>query len=186
MVAVSSLWLPVLLSAVLIFVVSSIIHMVTPWHKGDYNRLAEEDGVMAVLRPFALKPGDYMVPRPSSMAEMGSPAFADKVKQGPRLMMTVFPGSSMSMTSNLVGWFVYLLVVAAMVAFLDTIVQPPGAHHHDVFHVTLIASFLGYAAALWQMVIWYNRSISTTLRSTIDGVLYALITAGVFSYFWPA
>ncbi len=185
MVAVSSLWLPVLLSAVLNFVVSSIIHMLTPWHKGDYNRLAEEDGVMAVLRPFGLKPGDYMVPRPSSMNEMGEPAFVEKVKQGPRFVMTVFPGSSMSMTSNLAGWFVYLLVVAAMVAFLDVLVQPPGAHHHDVFHVTLIAAFLGYAAALWQMVIWYNRSISTTLRSTIDGLIYALITAGLFSYFWP-
>jgi len=81
---------------------------------------------------------------------------------------------------------VYLLVVAAMVAFLDTLVLRRDAHGHDVFHVTLIAAFLGYAAALWQMVIWYNRSISTTLRSTIEGVLYALITAGVFSYFWPA
>jgi len=186
MVDVTSLWLPVLASAVLVFIVSSVIHMVTPWHKGDYARAPNEDGVMQALRPFALRPGDYMLPRPSSMDEMRSAAFVEKANLGPRIVMTVLPGGPMSMGKNLIGWFVYLLVVAAMVALLDAIVVQPGEHHHHVFHVTIIAAFLGYAAALWQMVIWYNRSIGTTLRSTIDGVVYALITAAVFSYLWPA
>jgi len=185
MVDVISLWLPVLASAVLIFVVSSVIHMATPWHKRDYARVPDENGVMQALRPFALQSGDYMLPRPSGMDEMRSSAFAEKVKRGPRVVMTVLPAGPMSMGKNLIGWFAYLLVVAALVALLDAIVLRPGAHHHDVFHVTVIAAFLGYAAALWQMVIWYNRSIGTTLRSTIDGVIYALVTAGVFSYFWP-
>ena len=183
MVDITALWLPVLVSAVLVFVVSSVIHMVTPWHKSDYARVPNEDGVMQALRPFGLQPGDYMLPRPSGMDEMRSPAFGEKVKLGPKVVMTVLPAGPMSMGKNLIGWFAYLLVVNAMVAGLDLLVRP-GAHHHDVFHVTLLGAFLGYAAALWQMTVWYNRSLGTTIRSTIDGVIYALVTAGVFTYFW--
>jgi len=158
--------------------------MATPWHKGDYAAVPDEDRLMQAVRPFGLRPGDYMMPRPASMEEMRSPAFAEKANLGPRIIMTVLPGGPMSMGKNLFGWFVYLLAVAALVALLAMIVVPPGVHHHDVFHVTVIAAFLGYAAALWQMTVWYNRSIGTTIRSTVDGAIYALTTAAVFSYFW--
>ena len=185
MVAVSALVLPVLVSSILVFVASSLIHMLTPWHRGDYRRLANEDGVMQVLRPFGITPGDYMVPRPSGMDEMKSPAFLEKVEKGPKVIMTVLPGGPMTMTRNLAAWFVYLLVIAAIVGGLDAIVFRPGAGGHEVFRVTLIAAFLGYSAALWQMTVWYNRSIGTTLKSTIDGLVYAAITATTYAYFWP-
>jgi len=185
MTGLSGLVVPILLSAVIVFVASSIIHMLLPWHHSDYPKLANEDGVRDALRPLAIPPGDYMVPRPSSMEDMRSPAFLEKVEKGPKLVMTVLPGGSMSMTRNLVGWFLYLVVIAAITGLLAAVALPSGAHAHDVFHVTLIAASLGYAAALWQMTIWYNRSIGTTVRSTIDGLIYAAITAGTFSYFWP-
>ena len=186
MVDVTELWLPILVSPILIFLVSSVIHMLTPWHKGDYRTVPNEDGVMQAMRPFNLTPGDYMLPRPSSMADMQSPAFLEKVKQGPKVVMTVLPGGPMTMTRNLAGWFVYLLLVATIVGGLAALVFRWGADGHDVFHVTMIASFLGYSAALWQMTVWYNRSAGTTLRSTIDGLIYAAITAGTYAYFWPA
>src|SRR4051812_25485476 len=182
---VFALWLPTLISAVIVFVVSSVIHMVTPWHKNDYKTLPNEDGVMTALRGFGLPPGDYMMPRPSSMEEMRSPAFAEKVKLGPRVIMTVLPPGSFGMAKNLIGWFVYLLVVGCLAGCMGALALPPGAHDHDVFHVVLLAAFLGYGVALWQMTIWYNRSIWTTIRSTIDAGIYGLITAGVFMYFWP-
>ena len=185
MVNVTELWLPILVSPVLIFLVSSVIHMLTPWHKDDYRTVPNEDGAMQALRPFGLAPGDYMMPRPSSMADMQSPAFLEKVRQGPKVVMTVLPAGPMTMTRNLVGWFAYLLVIAAIVGELYAMVLRRGADGHDVLHVTLITSFLGYAAALWQMTVWYNRSVGTTLRSTIDGLIYAAMTAGVFAYFWP-
>lgn len=185
MIDVTVLWLPILVSTVLVFLASSVIHMVTPWHKGDYRRLANEDGVMQALRPFGLVPGDYMVPRPSSMDEMQSPAFLEKAEKGPKVVMTVLPNGPMTMTKNLAGWFVYLLVIAIIVGGLAALVFRRGADGHDVFHVTLIASALGYSAALWQMTVWYNRSMGTTLRSTIDGLIYAAITAGTYAYFWP-
>ncbi len=46
----AALWLPILLSAVIVFVASSVIHMATPWHKSDYPKLPNEDRVMDALR----------------------------------------------------------------------------------------------------------------------------------------
>src|SRR3989442_9893686 len=76
MTALSALWLPILVSAVAVFVVSSIIHMTPLWHKTDYPRFTNEDRVLDALRPMGIPPGDYMMPRPASSAEMRSPAAA--------------------------------------------------------------------------------------------------------------
>src|SRR5437879_12293957 len=96
-----SLWLPSLLSAVGVFVVSSVIHMFTPWHKSDYRKVPNEDRVMDTLRPLAIPPGDYMMPRPESTQEMRSPAFVEKFKKGAVMMFTIMPGGSMAMGKNL-------------------------------------------------------------------------------------
>src|SRR5216684_2276713 len=102
MTGVAALWLPILLSAVLVFVVSSVIHMASPWHKSDYPKLPNEDRVMDALRPLAIPPGDYLVPRPSSREDMRSPEFAEKLRKGPVMMLTVLPNGPMSMSQNLV------------------------------------------------------------------------------------
>src|SRR5437867_11651621 len=105
MTGLAALWLPILLSAVIVFVVSSGIHMMSPWHKSDYPKLPNEDRVMDALRPLAIPPGDYMMPRPSSRQEMRSPQYAEKFKKGPVMMFTVWPGGSMAMGKQLVQWF---------------------------------------------------------------------------------
>ena len=66
MVSLTQLWLPIGLAAVLVFVASSIMHMVLPYHKGDFAAVPREDDVMRALRSFSIPPGDYMLPRPSS------------------------------------------------------------------------------------------------------------------------
>ena len=47
MVALADLWLPILVSGVVVFVVSSVIHMLIPIHRGDYAKLPGEDAVRA-------------------------------------------------------------------------------------------------------------------------------------------
>src|SRR2546429_1923151 len=131
MVGLSALWLPILLSSVLVFVLSSVIHTVLPWHKSDYPKLPNEDRVMDALRPLAIPPGDYMMPRPSSRQEMRSPQFAEKFKKGPVLMLTVWPGGSMSMGRQLVQWFVYALAVACFAAYVAVRALPPAATFHS-------------------------------------------------------
>ena len=184
MTGLASLWLPILLSAVLVFVVSSIIHMVLPWHKSDYPKMVSEDKVMDALRPLAIPPGDYMVPRPATRSDMRSPEFIEKMKKGPVMMMTVMPGA-MTMGKNLTQWFVYCLVVGLFAAYVSGRALPPGTPYLQVFRFVGTTAFIGYTLALWQMSIWYYRAWSTTIKATFDGLIYALLTAGTFGWLWP-
>jgi hypothetical protein len=184
LISPTALLLPTLLSAVLVFLVSSIIHMVTPWHAGDFEKLPNEDGVLAALRPFALKPGSYVAPRPSSMKDMGSPEFQAKVKQGPSVMMTVTSGGS-GMGKQLTLWFLYAFIVALFAGSVTSKALQVGADYKVVFKFVAAIAFGAYAMGGWQMSIWYQRPWSVTLKSTIDGLLYGCLTAGAFGWLWP-
>src|SRR5258706_1503931 len=127
MVALHSLWLPILLSSVIVFLVSSIIHMALPWHKSDYPKVPNEDKVMEALRPFAIPPGDYMIPRPASAQDMRSPEFLEKRRKGPGMVLTVLPSGPPSMGSHLALWFLYSVVVGLLAAFVAGRAVPPGA-----------------------------------------------------------
>jgi hypothetical protein len=185
MTALTALWLPIVLSAVIVFIVSSVIHMFTPWHKGDYATVPDEQKLRDAVRPLAIPPGDYMVPRPSSMEEMRSPEFAEKIRSGPVIVMTVMPNAQMSMGRSLVLWFLYSIVVGIFAGYLAGRALPPGAHYLKVFRFAGATAFVGYSLALWQFSIWYSRAWSTTIKSTIDGLIFALLTAGTFGWLWP-
>jgi hypothetical protein len=185
MTVLASLWLPILLSAVIVFVASSIIHMVTPWHKGEYPRLPDEDRFRAAVGPLGLPPGDYMVPRAASREDMKSAAFAEKMMQGPNVVMTVHPTGAWSMGRTLALWFLYLLVVTIFAAYVAGRALPPGTEYMQVFRFVGTVAFVGYAVALWQMSIWYRRSWTITMKATVDGLVYGLLTAGVFGWLWP-
>jgi hypothetical protein len=185
MVGILALWLPILLSAVIVFVVSSIIHMASPWHKSDYPRMPNEDQVRSALRPLAIPPGDYMIPRPASRADLRSPEFAEKVNQGPNIIVTVLPNGPWSMKRNLIQWFVYALVVSVFAAYVAGRALPPGSPYLAAFRFVGATAFIGYSVALWQMSIWYRRSWSITVKATIDGLIYGLLTAGTFGWLWP-
>ena len=185
MSALLGLWLPILLSAILVFFVSSLIHMVTPWHKADMLPVANQSAVMAALRPFGLKPGDYLMPRPESTAQMRSAEFKALHREGPVMLFTVLPSGQMGIGRQLVGWLLYTIAISVFAGYLALTALPPGAAYLRVFQVTGTAAFLGYSGALWQASIWFRRSWGTTLRSTLDGLLFALLTAGMFGWLWP-
>jgi hypothetical protein len=179
------LWLPILLSAVGVFVVSSVIHMASPWHKSDYNKMPDEARFMDAVRPLAIAPGDYMVPRPASREDLKSPEFADKMKKGPVMVLTALPSGPMTMGRSLVLWFLYALGVGVIAAYVAGRALPPGASYLRVFRFVGVTAFTGYAIALWQMSIWYRRAWSTTIKANVDGLIYALLTAGIFGWLWP-
>ncbi len=185
MTGLDVLWLPTLVSAVIVFVASSLIHMVLPWHKSDYPAVANQDKVMDALRPFSIPPGDYMLPRPSSRQEMRSPEFAEKMRRGPIAMLTVMPNGAMSMGRNLALWFVFCVIVGLFAAYVSGQALAVGATYPRVFHLVGVTAFIGYALALWPMSIWYRRAWSLTLKATVDGLIYALLTAGTFGWLWP-
>lgn len=185
MIGIVSLLLPILLSAVIVFIASSIIHMALPWHKNDYLQVPNEDKVMDALRPFNIPSGDYMIPRASSMQDMKSPEFTEKLKKGPVMIFTTWSNASTSMGPMLILWFLYSVMIGIFAAYVAGRALQVGASYLQVFRFVGVTAFLGYSGALWQMSIWYRRSWTTTIKSTIDGLIYALLTAGVFGWLWP-
>ena len=138
-----ALWLPILVAAILVFVASSLIHMVVGYHVADYGRVASEDAFMDAARTFNIPPGDYFVPCPTRQG-MRDPEFVAKHRKGPVVMMTVFPAGAMGMGRQLVMWFVYCLVVGVFAAHLATLAAGPAAAGPVIFHVTAIVAFIGY------------------------------------------
>jgi hypothetical protein len=185
MVPLVSLWLPILLSAVAVFVASSIIHMVLPIHRSDLKKLPAEDNVMDALRKSQIPPGDYCFPRPDGPKAMKDPAFQEKMRKGPVGFMTVRPSGPPSMGKPLLLWFLYSVVVGIFAAYVAGRALSAGAPYLAVFRFAGVTAFTSYAIGLWQYSIWYGRSASTTLKSTVDGLIYALLTAGVFGWLWP-
>ena len=184
MVPIASLWLPILLSAVAVFIVSSIIHMFLGYHSADYRRLPAEDEFMAAVRKLDVPPGDYMVPCPASHAAFKDPAFQEKFKAGPRAMMTVF-GPYTGMGAQLGLWFLYAVLISVTAAYISGRALAPGAHYLKVFRFAGATAFYGYSLAHLQASIWYKRSWGTTLRNVFDGLVYGLVTAGFFGWLWP-
>src|ERR1700740_2851670 len=143
MVPLATLWLPILLSAIIVFVASSIIHMVLKYHQSDYRQLPDEEKILAALRPAGLKPGLYHFPF-CTHKDMKSPAMQEKYRQGPVGFITVFPSAPPAMAKFLGLWFAYCLLVGFFVAYLTGHTVAPGAHYLAVFRVVGTAAFLAY------------------------------------------
>lgn len=186
-ISIVSLWLPIVLAAVLVFVASSIIHMFLGYHRTDFRRLPAEDEVQSALARFEIPPGDYVMPHAESSEEMKTPEYKAKVERGPVAFITVIDGRTFfSMGPQFVQWFAYLLLVGAVTAFVAGRTLPVGADYQSVFHLTGTVAFACYAMALPQRAIWYKMSWSSTLKSMFDGLIYGLLTAGTFGWLWPA
>ena len=186
MVDLASLWLPILLSAVLVFVVSSIIHMVVGWHKADHKKLAKETEALEAMRKLGVSPGSYMFPCPASMKDMSSPEMLEKYNAGPVGFMTVFPNGPPAMGKSLVLWFIYSIVISIFVGYIATMSLSRGADYNLVFRVTGTVAILGYAVPNVVDTIWKGVSWGVTFRFIVDGILYGLCTAGAFGWLWPA
>lgn len=185
MVPLTQLLLPILISAALVFVVSSIIHMVLPYHRTDFAPVPDEDRLMDDLRAAGLTPGDYVVPHVRTPAELSSPEYLAKRERGPVAFITVVPSGKTGMGGTLAAWFLYAVIVSLVAGYVAGRALPPGAPYGEVFRFVGTTALAGYVFALWQQSIWYGRPWSSTLKSSFDGLVYALLTAGVFGWLWP-
>jgi hypothetical protein len=186
MVPITALWLPILLAAVFVFVVSSIVHMVLGYHKSDYRQLPHEADVLEALRRAGVKPGPtYHFPYCASMKEMGGPEAMEKFKRGPVGLLTVLPSGPPAMPKYLGLWFVYSLLVSLFVAYLTGRTLAAGTHYLAVFRVAGATAFMAYGLSQFADSVWKGQAWSVTVKSIVDGLLYALVTAGTFGWLWP-
>jgi hypothetical protein len=184
MVSLTALWLPILLAAVIVFIASSIMHMVLPYHRDNYKQLPDEDKVLATLRGASLKRGLYMFPF-CTHKDMKSPATVEKFNQGPVGMLTVLPSGPANMGKYLGLWFVYCLTIGLFVAYLTGHTVAAGARYLAVFRVAGTAAFLAYGLGNLSNGIWKGQPWSVTIKEAIDGLVYGLLTAGTFGWLWP-
>lgn len=184
MLTVLSLWLPILVSAVLVFLASSVIHMFLGYHASDFARVPDEDGTGAALR--VVPAGDYVIPHAKNMAALGSPEFIERRTKGPVVVMTVMEPGPPTMTTELILWFLYTLVVSVFAAYLTGRAVPAGGQFSEVVRFASTTAFVAYALGGWQESIWLKRKWSTTIKNTVDGLIYGLITGLTFGWLWPA
>jgi hypothetical protein len=185
-VALADLWLPIVVSAVLVFLASSVFHMMLPIHKGDYKKLPNEDKVLQALRDQGVTPQTYMFPNCPDMKELGSPEMLAKFKQGPVGWMTVLPPGPPAMGKALAGWFILTLVISLLVAYVLTLAGlPRGVEYMKVFRLASTVGVIAYALGVVNESIWKGQKWSVTFKFIFDGVVYGLVTAGTFAWLWP-
>lgn len=185
MVTLGMLWMPIVISAVVVFFASFVFWMVLPHHKSDWKKLPEEDAVLQAMRKERLEPGMYMIPYCSDIKQMEEPLFVKKQEQGPVGVITLRRPGKMAMGPPLTLSFLYNLGVAIVVAYLAGRTLSAGTHYLGVFRVAGTATFLAYAGALFYPAIWVGRPWSVVFKDLADSLVYALLTAGIFGWLWP-
>jgi hypothetical protein len=187
MVPLISLVIPIVISAVVVFLASFLFHMVLGYHKNDLRKLPDpqEDELLAAVGRLNLAAADYGLPHPGSRERMNDPAFVAKMTKGPLVLMNVSPGMAPSMGKSLAIWFVFILVVTLFSAYITTRAVAAGTSYLSVFRFVGTSAFMGYALGQIPESIWYRRSWVRTCKSVFDSLIYALLTAGVFGWLWP-
>lgn len=185
MVSLASLWLPIVLSAVIVFLASWVVHMFLPHHRNDFAKLPQEEAVLDALRSVNVAPGQYLAPYANTAAQMKQPEYLEKRKRGPAIFLTLAPGGDVGMGKNLAQWFIYLLVVSLFVAYVAHLGLAAGAPYPAVFRFAGTAAVMAYALGNAHQSIWFRQKWSTAVNYILDGLIYALLTAGVFGWLWP-
>jgi hypothetical protein len=180
-----SLWLPVVVSAVAVWLVSAVLHMVLKYHRADYKRLASEDAVGPALRSAASGPGVYYIPY-CEMSEMKDPAVLKRYEEGPVAFLTVMRNGPPNMGKALGLWFLMCFLISFVTGYVARHALDPGAVGMEVLRLTGTVAFVGYGFGYFHDSIWQGIPWSNSLRGLLDAAIYALVTGLVFQFFWPS
>jgi hypothetical protein len=184
MTQVAQLWIPIVLSAVLVFVASSIIHMVLKWHNAEYRKLANEDAVRSAIRAGSAAPGQYVIPYCQDMKQMQAPEMQQKFIEGPVAFIVMRAAGPPKMGGLLVQWFIYGLVVALVTACLAGAVLPAGSGRQAGILIGAI-TFLLYGGRSVPDAIWMGKPWSAALKELLDALIYGAVTGATFAWLWP-
>ncbi len=186
MVTIGALWLPILVSTVLVFVASNLSWMVLRIHKNDWAKLPDEEAFAKVLGAQDPPPGEYQFPYAAGPDDWKSEAWLEKCKHGPVGFLTLRPKGEMAMGKTMAQWFCYIVILEIFVAYLAGRILPTGADYLQVFQIVGTAAILSFAGAVAPEAIWMGRRWSNVAKTILDGVVYGLVTAGAFGWLWPA
>ena len=180
-----SLWIPVLVSAVVVFVGSSILHMALKYHKADFKTLSNEGAVRETLAKGGLAPGIYFTPYCAEMKQMKDPAIREKFEKGPVAMLTIYPKGAPDMRKPLGLWFAFSIFVSFVAAYVARHTLHPGANGMQVLRITGTVAFAAYGLSHVSDSIWKGQPWANTVRALVDGAIYAVLTGLTFRLLWP-
>ena len=184
--ALLALWLPILLSAVVVFVISSLVHMVFKWHAPDYRGFTNEDAVRAAIRAGNPAPGLYVVPYCPDMKDMAGEAMVKKYSEGPVGHVTLRPNGSFNMGKYLGLWFLWSLVIAVVAAYLATqLIGLNPERARAAAKLVGAVSFIAHGFGTVTESIWMGRPWSGSAKYLLDAALYAIGSGLVFLWLWP-
>ncbi len=178
------LWLPIVLSAVVVFFASFAAWTLLPHHREDIRPLPDEGPIVSALATLRLPPGMYAWPMPAKPADYKTKEFADRSARGPWGSLNVQPAAP-SMGRSLVLVFLFYLVVGVFVAYVTSQSVVPGAEYLRVFQIAGTVAIVAYCFGQIPGAIFFGKSLRFTLTDLLDGVVYGLLTAGIFSWLWP-
>jgi hypothetical protein len=181
-----SLWLQVVVAAVAVFVLSAIAHMVLKYHKADFRKLPDEDGVAAALRKAGAPQGSYMLPYCSDNAQFKDPAFLKRFEDGPVAIVTMMRSGAPNLAKHLALWFGFCFLASFTTAYVARHTLTPGADDTLVLQITGTVAFIAYGYGAFQNSIWHGVPWSNAFRALIDALVYGLATGAVFCWMWPA
>ena len=185
MTSILNLWLPILLSAVFVFIASSLIHMVFKWHNSEYLKLSNEDEVRDAIRKNNPAPGQYILPYCTDMKDMGSEEMKKKYVDGPLGILYLKANGVPKMGPSLISWFLFTVVVALFAGYIGYVTLPVNTHYLTVFRVVGSATFMAYGLGTIPGAIWMGRPWRAVLKEAMDAAIFALLTAGTFGWLWP-
>lgn len=185
MIAISSLWLAILLAALCVFLASVLVWMVLPHHTSDFRPLPDEASTASALRAQQLAPGMYAFPQVADRGRLAEPAVADRFRKGPVGFVTILPNGVPALSRRLLQALGYHVLVAAMVAFVLTRSLRPGAGFQTVFRVAATVAWMTHSFGAVQDAIWLGKPRAHVWKGLADGLLYGLLTGWVFAWQWP-
>ena len=180
--SIMSLWLPIVASAAAIWLFSALVWTVFPWHKSDFEKVADQDAVRAALQGNA--PGYYSVPYycNKSQDDAAQAELKSQYDEGPVAFITVTPSGWPQMGGRMARIFLYYLLVGCVCAYFVSRTLAADAAYLSVFRIAGTTAFCSYGMAYFQDSIWFGRPWSLTAKSLFDALLYALITGGMFGW----
>jgi hypothetical protein len=180
-----SLWLPVLVSAVAVWLVSSILHMALKYHRADYKQLSDEESVAQAVRKVGPAPGLYVMPYCTEMPQMKDPAVRRRYDEGPVAILTVMRNGPPAMGKSLGLWLLFCFLVSFVTAYIVRHTLSPDSAGLEVLRLTGTIAFVGYGLGYFQDSIWKGIPWSNSLRGILDAAIYGLVTGLVFRFLWP-
>lgn len=184
MTPLTDLWLPILVSGVAVFILSAVMWMMMPHHKKDYSRLPDEDSVMKLLRGGQVTRGQYSFPHCDGHAAMKDPVWQEKQKLGPIGMLYIVPGCP-NMGKAMCLSLIHNFAIATFVAYVASHALLPGSSYLSIFRIVGTTTILAYCGARFADAIWMGHTWRGVATQVFDGIVYGLVTAGIFGWLWP-